>query len=127
MLDNTYPVMVIKVNGLTGLEVSLIVLVLLNLIDWITTAYALRKPGYIEANPIARSVYERFGSVGLLAYKQVFVGLIVLSEYLALGGDAEGVLWLYNVIFGLVVAWNSLMLSPYSKTLREYIKKIIRR
>lgn len=110
-------------DGLTGLEIAVTVFILLNLIDWITTTYALKKPGYVEANPVARFVYEKFGSIGLFSFKQVVVGLIVFSEYLVLGGDAESTIWLYNVLFGLVVTWNSFMLSPYSRKLLGYLRR----
>jgi hypothetical protein len=86
---------------------ALIVFALLNLLDWITTHYGLTKLGMQELNPIARRIYERLGSPGLYSWKQIGVGLIVLSSALAMGWEAEFAIWAYNVLFALVVAWNS--------------------
>jgi len=86
---------------------ALIVFALLNLLDWATTHYALTRLGMRELNPIARRIYERLGSPGLYSWKQIGVGLVVLSSALSMGWDAEFSIWVYNVLFALVVAWNS--------------------
>jgi hypothetical protein len=86
---------------------ALIVFALLNLLDWATTHYALKYLKMRELNPVARKVYERFGTAGLYSWKQIGVGLIVLSSALSMGWDAEFSIWVYNVLFALVVAWNS--------------------
>ena len=43
---------------------ALIVFALLNLLDWVTTHYALKYLKMRELNPIARKIYERLGSPG---------------------------------------------------------------
>ena len=86
---------------------ALIVFALLNLLDWITTHYGLTKLGMTELNPIARRIFERFGTVGLFSWKQVGVGIIAFTTYLVAGVDAESALWLYNTVFAFVVLWNS--------------------
>ena len=86
---------------------ALMVFVLLNALDWFSTHYALTRLGMRELNPIARRIYERLGSPGLYSWKQIGVGLIVLSSALSMGWDAEFSIWVYNVLFALVVAWNS--------------------
>jgi hypothetical protein len=86
---------------------ALIVFALLNLLDWITTHYGLTKLNMIELNPIARKIYERFGTVGLFSWKQVGVGFIAFLAYITMGVDAESALWLYNALFAFVVLWNS--------------------
>jgi hypothetical protein len=86
---------------------ALIVFALLNLLDWITTHYGLTRLNMIELNPIARRIFERWGTVGLYTWKQVGVGIIAFIVYLIAGTDFESTLWLYNAVFALVVAWNS--------------------
>ena len=88
----------------------LIVFVLLNLLDWITTHYGLTKLGMTELNPIARRIFWRFGTVGLFTWKQVVVGVIAFTAYLIAGADFESVLWLYNAVFAFVVLWNSIQI-----------------
>jgi len=90
---------------------ALIVFALLNLLDWVTTHYALTRLGMQELNPVARAVYERLGSPGLYSWKQVGVGLVVLSAWLSMGLEAEVAIWAYNVLFALVIAWNSAMIA----------------
>jgi hypothetical protein len=85
-------------------------LIVFALLGWITTHYALTKLGMRELNPIARKIYERLGSPGLYSWKQIGVGLIVLivlNSALIVGWEAEFSIWVYNVLFALVVAWNS--------------------
>jgi hypothetical protein len=86
---------------------ALIVFAVLNLLDWITTHYGLTKLGMTELNPIARRIFERFGTVGLFTWKQVGVGVIAFTTYITMGVDAESALWLYNALFAFVVLWNS--------------------
>jgi hypothetical protein len=86
---------------------ALIVFALLNLLDWATTHYGLTKLNMIELNPIARKIYERFGTIGLFTWKQVGVGIIVFTTYVTMGVDAESALWLYNAVFAFIVVWNS--------------------
>jgi hypothetical protein len=95
----------------TDIGYALIVFALLNLLDWITTHYGLTKLGMRELNPIARKIYERFGSPGLYTWKQIGVGFIVITLYLTMGADAETVLWVYNALFALVVLWNSAQIA----------------
>jgi hypothetical protein len=89
---------------------ALIVFALLNLLDWITTHYGLTRLNMIELNPIARRIFERWGTVGLYTWKQVGVGFIAFTTYLVAGVDAESALWLYNAIFAFVVLWNSIQI-----------------
>ena len=89
---------------------ALIVFALLNLLDWITTHYGLTKLGMTELNPIARRIFERFGTVGLFTWKQVGVGIIAFTAYITMGVDAESALWLYNAVFAFVVLWNSIQI-----------------
>jgi len=86
---------------------ALIVFAVLNLLDWITTHYGLTKLGMTELNPIARRIFERWGTVGLFTWKQVGVGFIAFTTYITMGVDAESALWLYNAVFAFVVLWNS--------------------
>jgi len=90
---------------------ALTVFALLNLLDWLTTHYALTYLGMRELNPIARRIWEKFGTIGLYSWKQVGVGLIALASYLIMGVDAETAIWLYNAVFGAVVVWNSLQIA----------------
>jgi len=92
---------------LSDVGYALIVFALLNLLDWITTHYGLTRLGMVELNPIAKKIFERFGTVGLFMWKQVGVGFIAFTTYITMGVDAESALWLYNALFALVVAWNS--------------------
>ena len=89
---------------------ALIVFALLNLLDWITTHYGLTKLGMTELNPIARKIFEKFGTVGLFTWKQVGVGIIAFTTYITMGVDAESTLWLYNAVFAFVVLWNSIQI-----------------
>jgi hypothetical protein len=98
---------------------ALIVFALLNLLDWVTTHYALTRLGMRELNPIARRIYERLGSPGLYSWKQIGVGLIVLSSALTMGWEAELSIWVYNVLFALVVAWNSAQIARRLRELRR--------
>jgi hypothetical protein len=98
---------------------ALIVFALLNLLDWVTTHYALTRLGMQELNPVARKIYERLGSPGLYSWKQIGVGLIVLSSTLTMGWDAEFAIWVYNVLFALVVAWNSGQIAMRLQELRR--------
>jgi hypothetical protein len=98
---------------------ALTVFALLNLLDWVTTHYALTKLGMRELNPIARKIYERLGSPGLYSWKQVGVGLIVLSSALTMGWEAEFAIWIYNVLFALVVVWNSAQIALRLRELRR--------
>jgi len=90
---------------------ALMVFALLNLLDWLTTHYGLKYLNMIELNPIARRIWEKYGTVGLYTWKQIGVGLIALTSYLIMGVDAETAIWVYNVIFALVVAWNSIQIA----------------
>jgi hypothetical protein len=89
---------------------ALIVFAVLNLLDWVTTHYGLTQLGMRELNPIARRIFEKFGTVGLFTWKQVGVGFIAFTTYITMGVDAESALWLYNAVFALVVAWNSIQI-----------------
>jgi hypothetical protein len=95
----------------TDIGYALIVFALLNLLDWVTTHYALTKLGMRELNPIARKIYERLGSPGLYSWKQIGVGLIVLSSALSMGWDVEFSIWVYNALFAFVVLWNSVQIA----------------
>jgi Domain of unknown function (DUF5658) len=47
-----------------------------SLLDWMTTATALPQGGS-ESNPIAVSLYDQYGSAGLLLFKALIVTLII--------------------------------------------------
>jgi hypothetical protein len=98
---------------------ALIVFALLNLLDWITTHYGLTKLNMIELNPLARKIYERFGTVGLFSWKQVGVGFIAFTAYITMGVDAESALWLYNALFAFVVLWNSIQIFRVTRATRR--------
>jgi hypothetical protein len=98
---------------------ALIVFALLNLLDWITTHYGLTRLNMIELNPLARKIYERFGTVGLFSWKQVGVGVIVFIAYLTTGADFESALWLYNALFAFVVLWNSIQIFRVTRATRR--------
>jgi hypothetical protein len=89
---------------------ALIVFALLNLLDWITTHYGLTQLGMRELNPIARRIFEKFGTVGLFTWKQIGVAFIAFTTYLVAGVDAESAIWLYNAVFAFVVLWNSIQI-----------------
>jgi hypothetical protein len=89
---------------------ALIVFATLNLLDWVTTHYGLTRLNMIELNPLARKIYERFGTVGLFTWKQAGVGFIAFTTYITMGVEADSALWLYNALFALVVAWNSIQI-----------------
>ncbi len=63
-------------EGRAALTVTLGAYVVFSLFDWITTAVALAAGGS-EGNPIAASVFEMFGNVGLLVFKAVVVTSII--------------------------------------------------
>jgi len=90
---------------------ALTVFALLNLLDWITTHYALTHLGMAELNPIARKIFEKFGTAGLYSWKQIGVGLIAFTSYTIMGATAEVAIWVYNIIFAFVVLWNSLQIA----------------
>ena len=85
-------------------EDALLVLILLNILDVITTRRALALGGR-EANPLARWLLNRYGTVGLWFAKMLMFGVV---GFLGLAGwISEGTLWFYNIVYGLIVAWNS--------------------
>ena len=88
------------------MEDALLVFMLLNIADILTTRRALSMGGK-EANPVARWVLEKYGVRGLWFFKMAVFGGIGIAGFLGLVG--EGILWVYNVVFGGIVAWNSLM------------------
>jgi len=88
---------------------ALMIFGLLNLLDWFVTHYALRR-GAVEANPVARLVYERFGTVGLYSFKQVVTGVMVFFVSVFGGLGLEATLWAWNIVLALVVAWNSFVM-----------------
>jgi len=75
----------------------------LNLSDISTTLYALNKGAY-EANPIARFLISKLGLKALFVFKYFAMALSLLY-YVASGNNA--VIWTWNVVLGLVTAWNS--------------------
>jgi len=91
-------------------EWALTVFALLNTLDLMTTYYGLQK-GLVERNPIAKQVLERFGKAGLYSYKQIMTGAIVALYSVLFGADFETIIWAFNVLMALVVAWNSAMIA----------------
>lgn len=84
----------------------MLVFILLNILDVLTTRSGLRK-GAVEANPVGRFILGRYGVKGLWYMKMAGFGVIALFGFM--GWLAEKWLWLINAGLGVVVAWNSLM------------------
>ena len=98
-----------------SLYTALYLFLLLNLADFMTTRVAISQYGAREANPIARFILEKAGFVGLWAFKFALTGVLPLLAYLS-GGDLETTLWIWNALYGGVVAWNSAQIVKYKIT-----------
>jgi hypothetical protein len=88
---------------------ALAVLVVLNLIDWVTTYYGLRL-GLYEVNPLARFMLSKAGPVGLYAFKLIVVALAVLAVHKLSPKELEPGVWILNAVLAIIIAWNSLQL-----------------
>ncbi|MEM4620562.1 MAG: DUF5658 family protein [Desulfurococcaceae archaeon] len=105
-----------------GLFYSLVVFVLINLIDYIQTHYALKTSKFRELNPLADLIYRSMGTSGLISFKLLVSGLMIMIITLFKNFDVEGSIWLWNIILGFVTAWNSIQLFIYKKFTRNESK-----
>jgi hypothetical protein len=88
---------------------ALAVLVVLNIIDWVTTYYGLRL-GLEEANPIARLILSRAGPIGLYTFKLIVIALAVLIVHKLSPKELEQAVWILNALLAIIIAWNSIQL-----------------
>lgn len=87
----------------------LYVLILLQLLDVLTTHYALRTGAGTEANPVLRNLFDRFGHEPvLLAIKGAFIAWLWWAAPLL---EAAGYSWVLYAVAALYVwvVWNNLM------------------
>jgi len=97
-----------------ALEEALWTFAFMNLADVATTISALKRGG-AELNPVARLLINRFGFTGLFILKYLAMGLSILAVSLQSPGLLEEALWIWSIVLGGVVAWNSLMNVKYMK------------
>ena len=90
---------------------ALLVLVLISLLDIVTTYSALRR-GATERNPIAKIIIDKIGFNALFILK--YVGFLAVAVYAVLTNN-EQVIWIANIINAVVVAWNSYINYKLSK------------
>jgi hypothetical protein len=88
---------------------ALAVLVILNIIDWVTTHYGLRV-GLTEVNPIADFILSRGGIIGLYIWKLIVIALAVLIIHKLSPKELEQAIWILNALLALIIAWNSIQL-----------------
>jgi hypothetical protein len=85
---------------------ALLVFSLLNIVDIITTYNVVRKLSPdAELNPLARFMFKRLGVKGMFVIKYIGCGLLLLYGYIA--GVLIDTIWIWNIVLGAVVAWNS--------------------
>lgn len=86
------------------MSASLIVFVLLQLADIITTRIALRLGGH-ELNPVLAKLFDRFSPMCVLVpYKLALCAMVSWADHSGL--LIPGALWVLCLVFGLVVANN---------------------
>jgi hypothetical protein len=88
---------------------ALAVLVVLNIIDWVTTHYGLRV-GLAEVNPIAGFILSRGGIIGLYVFKLIAIALAVLIVHKLSPRELEQGVWILNAALALIIAWNCVQL-----------------
>jgi hypothetical protein len=88
---------------------ALAVLVVLSIIDWVTTYYGLRL-GLHEVNPVARLILSMGGPVGLYTFKLIIIALAVLAVYKLSPRELEQAVWILNAVLATIIAWNSIQL-----------------
>lgn len=95
---------------------------LFSLLDWMTTSTALELGGR-ERNPIASSLYEQYGSAGLLLFKALVVGVIIavliriprriMSRRVAVWVATAFVVVTAIAVLGNIHALSTLPAAPY--------------
>lgn len=94
-----------------------IAFVILSLLDWALTATLLRAYGSIlESNPIAASIYNHSGLVGLLCLKVSIVTIV---------------LWIYRTVFLVQpktanwLLWGAISATIYAVSLGAYANAVL--
>jgi hypothetical protein len=108
------------VNELWSVDLynALLVNVLVNITDLVTTYNVLRKHGVSrELNPIARILFEKFGIVGGFILKYIVIGATLLFVALTDPKALVFTIWIWNIILAIVTAWNSYV------NLRDYLEE----
>ena len=82
---------------------ALTVFFLLHLLDILTTISGLKR-GATEKNSLARFVLEKMGILGLYTFKMMLGGVMLIVAWTT--GNIN-VIWAWNALMALVVAWNS--------------------
>lgn len=96
------------VEKLWSLRHGIILLVVLQAFDVLSTLLALEAPGTREANPLMRHAFESAGGLGLLLPKQAAIALVFLGVWLdplespAVRRSIAAV----NVLYGAVLSMN---------------------
>lgn len=85
---------------------SLILFLVLQFADFVTTALALHLGGS-EQNPLVRQFIGAFGVNGLVLAKTL---VILVGTGAALAGKRRAIRWA-NVVFAAVVAWNVVVVA----------------
>jgi len=96
------------------LAYSLIVFVLINLVDYIQTHRALKTSKFRELNPLGDLIYRQVGTAGLISFKLLVSGLMIMVISLFKNNIEESI-WLWNIILGAIVVWNSIQLYLYKR------------
>lgn len=78
--------------------------VVLQVLDLVTTLAAFRMGAY-EVNPLVAQLTQHFGRVGGVVISKVSAVLIALG--------VKRLVWVINIFYGVVVAWNCLLLIVY--------------
>lgn len=88
------------------------IFLLLNGCDILTTEVGLSIGGE-ELNPLANLLLQHLGHWSLYALKGLIIGATCIYwafQYQANPTQVQTILTLQNVVFGLVIAWNSIMI-----------------
>lgn len=88
---------------MTPIKQGIAVLILLQLLDIVTTVMVLSKGG-VELNPFAALFMATLGTIpGLIVLKSIIIGLILSS----FSQVHVRTVWILNYVFIAVVAWNT--------------------
>ncbi len=91
------------------LEFEKTIFVVLNLMDIVMTYRLLSTGSFYESNPIANFVLDGWGFFGMIAFKLILVGLVLLiANVVAIWrvGTARKLLYLGSFMIGTVVTYS---------------------
>ena len=98
------------------LEFEKTVFVVINLMDIVMTILLLNTGSFYESNPLANFFLERWGFVGMIGFKLVLIGFVLLiSNVVAIWrfNTARNLLYFGSVTVGAVVTYSVYLMSTF--------------